>query len=159
MSRVLGQVPNASSSSNTSHEGMDITTKVMFMYTICNLISKKEGRDKVTIEDCLLLNKIFDLGQVSLPKIVMKHLEHARSVQKHGILYGLLIRRILEYCEVYTEGTDPIVLEKPLNLKCLSQAFFKYDKKKEWHKVPRVQPSVEGTEGGEVLMLEGPGLV
>ena len=80
ISRVIGQVPTASSSSSTGHEGMDLTTKVMFMYTICNLVTRKEGRDKVAIEDYLLLNKIFDLKQVSLNKNVMKHLEHARSV-------------------------------------------------------------------------------
>ena len=79
---------------------MDITTKVMFMYTICNLVLRKKGRDKIAIEYYLLLNKILDLEQVSLSKIVMKYLDHARSVQKHGIPYGFLIRKILEYCEV-----------------------------------------------------------
>ena len=93
MSRVLGQVPITSSSSSISHEGMDITIKVMFMYIICNLIPRKEGRDKVAIEDSLLLNKILDIEQVSMSKIVMKHLEHTRSVQKHGIPYGYLIKK------------------------------------------------------------------
>ena len=47
---------------------MDITTKVMLMYIICNLAPRKEGRDKIIIKDYLLLNKILDLEQVSLPK-------------------------------------------------------------------------------------------
>ena len=111
------------------------------------------------IEDCLLLNKILDLKQVILPKIVMKHLEHARFMQKHGIPYGFLIRKILEYFEIYTKGTNPVVLEKPLDLKCLSQAPFMFDKKdKKWHKASKVYCALEKADEEHVLLLEGPGL-
>ena len=100
----------------------------MLMYIICNLVPRKEGRDKIAIEDYLLLNKMLDLEQVSMPKIVMKHLDHARSLQTHGIPYGFIIRKILEYVKVYTEEINPVVLGKPLDLKCMSQAYFKFDK-------------------------------
>ena len=59
------------------HDNMDIITKVIFMYTICNIVPRKEGREKVAIQDYLLVNKIMDGEQVSLPKIIIKYLEHA----------------------------------------------------------------------------------
>ena len=62
------------------HDYIDIITKVMFMYTICNVVPRKEGREKVAIQDYLLINKILDGEKVNLPKIIMKHLEHAISV-------------------------------------------------------------------------------
>ena len=81
------------------HDNMDIITEVIFMYTICNVALRKEGREKVAIQDYLLINKILDGEKVSLSKIIMKHLEHAMSVQKYGIPYGVLIKKILEYYE------------------------------------------------------------
>ena len=71
------------------HDVMEIITKVMFMYTIYNIVPRKEGREKVAIQDYLLVNKTLDGEKASLPKIIMKHIEHATSVQKHGIPYGL----------------------------------------------------------------------
>ena len=59
----------------------------------------------------------------------------------------------------YTEGTDPVMLEKPSDLKCLSQAHFKYDKKeKTWHKTSKVYSALEKADEEQILMLEGPGL-
>ena len=45
---VIAQ-PTRSASSVVSHDNMDIITKVMFMYTICNVVLRKEGREKVAI--------------------------------------------------------------------------------------------------------------
>ena len=117
---------------------MDIITKVMFIYTICNLVPRKEGREKVAIQDYILNNKLLDGDVIGLPILIMKHLDHTKSVQKHGIPYGCVIKKILEYCECYTEGHDPVVLGKALNSRCLTQAYFKFEEiTKTWHKVPR----------------------
>ena len=97
------------------------------MYTICILVLRKKGQDKVAIEYCFLLNKI---------------------------LYGFLIRKILEYCEVYKEVTALVVHGKPMDLKSFSQEHFKFDKKeKKWHKT-----SKEKADEEQALILEGPGL-
>ena len=47
----------------------------------------------------------------------------------------------------------------PLDLKCLSQAHFKFDKKeKKWHKTSKVYYVVEKAEEEQVFILERPGL-
>ena len=110
----------------------------------------------MAMQDYLLINKILDREKVSLSKIIMKHFEHATSVQKHGIPYGVLIKKILEYCECYAEGPDTLVLGKPLNSRYLSQEFFKFEEgNKAWIKVPRPIAQVL-EESSDVLLLEGP---
>ena len=86
-----------------SHDNMDIINKVMFMYTINNLVPRKEGREKVVIQDYILINNFLDGDVISLLKLIMKHLDHVKSVQNHGIPYGCIIKQILEYCECYAE--------------------------------------------------------
>ena len=44
-----------------------------------------------------------------------------------------------------------------MDLKCLSQAHFKFDKKeKKWHNVPKIFSSGETNDEEQVFMLEGP---
>ena len=51
------------------------------------------------------------------------------------------------------------MLGKPLDLKYLSQAHFKFDKKeKTWHKTSKFYSTLEKAEEEQVLMLEEPGL-
>ena len=128
MHQVLGQVPEAGSST-TSHEKMSIVSKIMFMYVICNVCPKLEGIEKITIEYYLLVDELLKQQPVSLPQIVMKHLEHARSILKHGIPFGALIKCLLTSLGIYKDGDNPLFLGKPLDMKCLGQASFKFDKK------------------------------
>ena len=74
-----------------SQEGMDITSKVLYMLLRANLVPRKEGREKVGILDIILINKMLDDDKLSLPLLFLKHLEHARSISHHGIPYGALI--------------------------------------------------------------------
>ena len=91
-----------------------------------NLVPRKEGREKVGILDIVLINKMLDEEKISLPLLILKHLEHARSIPHHGIPYGAINRKILEDFELYEEGSDIIELGKPLDKKCFKQAHFKF---------------------------------
>ena len=62
ISRVLDQ-PTGPISSVVSHDNMDVITKVMFMYTICNVVPRKEGREKVATHDYLLINQAPGWGE------------------------------------------------------------------------------------------------
>ena len=110
-----------------SQEGMDVIANVCYMLLRANLVPRKEGREKVRILSIILINKLLDEEKVSLPLLILKHLEHAISIPRHGIPYGALIRKILEFFEIYEEGSDIIELGKPLDKKCLQHALFKYE--------------------------------
>ena len=109
-----------------SQKGMNVNSKVCYMLLRANLVPRKEGREKVGILDVILINKMLAEEKTSLPLLILKHLEHARSIPHHGIPYGAIIRRILEDFEIYEEGSDIIELGKPLDKKCLQQAHFKF---------------------------------
>ena len=78
MQRVLGQVPEAGSSID-SHENMSIISKIVFMYVICNVVPRRKGREKIAIEDYLLVNEILKQKPIFLQLIVMKHLPSNKS--------------------------------------------------------------------------------
>ena len=96
--KITGASPT-SSITTMSHEGIDVITKAVYMYTICNVVPRKEGREKINIQDFLLIDQLLKKEQVSLPAIFVKHLEHAKSVASHGIPFAPLIKMILEYEE------------------------------------------------------------
>ena len=108
-----------------SQKRMDVIAKVRYMLLRANLVPRKEVCEKVGILDIILINKLLDEEKVSLPLLILKHLEHARSIPHHRISYGALIHKILEYFEIYEEGSDIIELGKPLDKKYLQQAQFK----------------------------------
>ena len=55
--------------------------------------------------------------------------------------------------ECYEEGPDPDVLGKLLNYRCMTQAYFKFEKSTQtWHKVPRLLTQVH-EEAGEDFCL------
>ena len=118
INRVLGPA-SSSKGHSMSQEGMDIVAKVCYMLLRANLVPRKEGREKVGILDIILINKLLDEEKVGLPLLILKHVEHARSIPHHGIPYGALISKILEYFEIYEEGSYIIELENPLDKKCL----------------------------------------
>ena len=74
---------------------MDIYSKICYMLLRVNIVPRKEGREKVDILDVILINKLLDNEKISLPLLILKHLEHARSIPHHGIPYGLIIKKIL----------------------------------------------------------------
>ena len=78
---MLGQVPEAGSSTG-SHESMSIISKIMFMYVIYNVCPRCNGRERITIDDYLLVDELLKQQPISLPHIVMKHLEYVRSILK-----------------------------------------------------------------------------
>ena len=90
----------------------------------------------------------------------MKHMEHVKSILKHGIPFGALIKCLLTSMGIYEDGENPLVLGKPLDIKCLGHASFKFKKKEGVRS--RVQRTIATTASrekeGEVLHLEGPGL-
>ena len=120
---------------------MDVITKAIYMYTICNVVPRKEGRDKINIEDYLLINQLLKREQISLPAIFVKLIKHAKSVSFHGIPFAPLIKKILEYEECYVEGTveETETLGKPLDMRCLSQAYFLYENGA-WTRVAKASP-------------------
>ena len=87
----------------------------------------------------------------------MKYLDHPRSIQKHGIPFGALIKSMLTSVGLYEGDPNPLILGKSLDMKCLGQASFRFDKKEEkWFKIPRAAPTQ--SKELEVLQLEGLGL-
>ena len=66
MQRILGQVPDAGSST-ALHENMTIISKIIFIYMICNVVPQKEGREKIAINGYVLVDEILRTKQVSLP--------------------------------------------------------------------------------------------
>jgi hypothetical protein len=126
--RVTG-LPPTSSITTMSTDSMDVVTKCIYMYTICNVVPRKEGRDKINIEDYFLIDQLITREQISLPTIFVKHIEHAKSVSSHGIPFVPLIKMILEYEDCYSEGTveEQETVGKFLDMKCLSQANFLYE--------------------------------
>ena len=87
---------------------------------------------------------------------MIKHLDHDRSIQKHVVLFGGLYKCLLSSIGVYKDD-NPLVLGKPLDIKCLGQASFKFDKKGEvWFKVQKFAAAL--VKEAEVLQLEGPDL-
>ena len=101
---------------------------------------------------------LLDKELMSLPRIFLKHIEHARTVSSHGIPFGCIIKKVLEYLGVYREGAKDVLLGKPLYHKCIAQAYFKWEGG-QWVKTPRLSPTQTQEEGeaDEVLRLEGPG--
>ena len=47
---------------------MYVVTKVVYMYNIWNLVSMKEGQEKIAIEDYVLINKFLDKEKISSPE-------------------------------------------------------------------------------------------
>ena len=93
--------------------------------------------------------------KISLPKLILLHLQHARATEHHGIPYGGLIRRILEYLGAYIEGINVTTLGKPLDIRCLKLAFFSYYEGN-WIKVDKPRTTTEEEEVSKALLqLEG----
>ena len=69
---VTGPSPT-SSITTMSHDGMDVVTKAVYMYTICNVVTRKEGREKINIQDYLLIDQLLKREHVSVPAIFVKH--------------------------------------------------------------------------------------
>ena len=91
-----------------SQDSIDVIKKVCYILLRTNLVPRKEGREKVGILNIILINKLLDEEKVSLPLLILKHFDHARSIPHHGIPYGAMIRKILEDFELYKEGLDVI---------------------------------------------------
>ena len=105
-----------------SQEGMDVVAKVCYVLLCANLVPRKEGREKVGILDIILINKMLDEEKISLPFLILKHLEYVRSITHHGIPYGTVIQTILEDFKIYEEGSNVIEMGKSMDKKCLQHA-------------------------------------
>ena len=140
-----------------SHDSMDVVTKSVYMYTICNIVPRKEGREKINIQDYMLIDQLLKREHVSLPAIFVKHLEHAKSVSSHGIPFAPLIKKILEYEEGYKEGTaeETETLGKSLDMRCLTQALFRFEDGT-WTKVAKTAPPPPSIEGITILPTAEP---
>ena len=134
-----------------SQDGMDVITKVFYMLLRANIVPRKEGREKVGIIDIILINKLLDEEKISLPLLILKHFEHARSIPHHGIPYCAVIRKILEDFEIYEEGSDVIELGKPLDKKCFQQAHFKYEDGA-WKSSRLLKPVEEAREKEDIVV-------
>ena len=126
INRVLGPA-SSSRGHSMSQENMDVYSKICYMLLRANIVPRKEGREKVGILDVILINKLLDNEKISLPLLILKHLEHAQSIPHHRIPYGPIIKKILQDFELYEEGSDIIELGKPLDKRCLQQAHFKFE--------------------------------
>ena len=87
----------------------------------------------------------------------MNHLDHAMSIQKHGIPFGALIKSLLSSMRLYEDGPNPLALEKPLDMKSLGQASFRFDNKEEkWFNIPKA--ALSQSKEPEGLQLERLGM-
>ena len=89
------------------------------MYVIRRVCLRREDKETIAIEDYLLVDELLKQQQISLSQIVKKHLEHARSILKHGIPFGALIKCLFTSMGIYEDGENPLILDKPLDMKCL----------------------------------------
>ena len=117
---------NLSAPTTAKHDKMSVLNKILAMISLNNLVPRKEGRVKTVIQDYLLIYSMLTNEKISLPKLILLHLQHARATEHHGTPYGGLIHRILEYLGAYTEGIHITTLGKPLDMRCLKLAFFSY---------------------------------
>ena len=74
------------------------------MYVICNVVPRREGREKIAIKDYLLVDEILKQKPVLLPQIVMKHLDHVKSIQRHGITF--VVKSLLSSMGLYEDGPN-----------------------------------------------------
>ena len=68
-----------------------------------------------------------------------------------------IIKYLLSLVGLYEDGPNPLALGKPLEMKCLGQAPFEFDKKEEiWFKFPKI--ALVQSKDLEVPQPQGPGL-
>lgn len=96
VSKVAGYA-NLSAPTTAEHDIMSVLTKIIYKVVINNIVPMKEGRIKTTIQYYLLIDQLIRKNKVSLPKMILLHLKHAREMHSHGNPYGGLIKMILKY--------------------------------------------------------------
>ncbi|KAL9661467.1 hypothetical protein QQ045_026291 [Rhodiola kirilowii] len=96
------------------------------------------------------------MDKISLPRMVMRHLEYVCKCDKHSLPYTCLLKKIMTFHKVYGKVDDEIVYFRRLEMSNLKRMHFRREKGGGWVKihVADVGIGVDNVSVGDSKSLE-----
>ncbi|KAL9662411.1 hypothetical protein QQ045_027244 [Rhodiola kirilowii] len=114
---------------------MGLVNKMLYAYVISNITPRIQRHSILFIQDYVLVDKLLKMEKFSLPRMVMRHLEHVWKRDKHSLPYPGLLKKIMTFQKVYGKVDGEVMYFRKLDVVNLKRMHFRHEEGGSWAKV------------------------
>ena len=98
---IRKRLPKPSATRTLKNKQLNFCDKLLHYLLVCNVTSRKEGRDTVTFCDQALMGHVLAGDTIDTPRVILRHMMIAKKGKTHELPYPLLVKRIMEHFGLY----------------------------------------------------------